>query len=59
MIRPPDWKPFSIAIPMPSTVPPASFTIEINPCNAQPFARKSSIIKTLSSEFKNFLDTIT
>ena len=58
MIRPPDWKPFSIAMPMPSTVPPASFTIEIYPCNAQPFASKSSIIKTLSLELKNFLDTI-
>ena len=35
MIRPPDWKPFSIAIPMPSTVAPADWTIWISPCRAQ------------------------
>ena len=29
MIRPPCWKPFSTAMPMPSTVPPACATMSI------------------------------
>ena len=33
--------------------------IEINPCSAQPLARKSSMINTLSSGDKNFLETMT
>ena len=34
-------------------------TIEIRPCSAQPFARKSSITSTWSSGPRNFLETIT
>ena len=42
-----------------STVPPACATMEIRPCSAQPFARKSSITSTWSSGPRNFLETIT
>ena len=44
---------------IPSTLAPADFAIAISPCNAQPFAKKSSIIKIWSSESKNCFETIT
>ena len=56
---PPFWKPFSITIPAPAILAPAPFTMSIRPSKAQPFARKSSIISTLSSGDRNFLLTIT
>ena len=40
-------------------VAPASSAMKISPWSAQPFARKSSTIRSLSSADKNFLETIT
>ena len=50
---PPAWKPFSMTIPTPVTSAPAVFTMSISPRDALPFARKSSIMSTLSSECRN------
>lgn len=48
-----------MAMPMPSTVAPASPTSSMRPFSAHPFARKSSMISTWSSAFRNFFDTMT
>lgn len=45
IILPPCWNPFSIAIPIPSTVAPALSTSSVRPRSAQPLARKSSITR--------------
>ena len=42
---PPPWKPFSITIPAPTSVAPVCLTISASPKIAQPFARKSSIMR--------------
>lgn len=49
MICPPSWKPFSITIPHPIRLAPEPLTRSINPFNAWPLARKSSMIRILSS----------
>ena len=59
IILPPCWKPFSIAIPIPSTVAPALSTRSVSPKRAHPLARKSSITRMWSSGDKNFFETIT
>ena len=37
---PPAWEPFSITMPIPSTLAPAHVTSSISPTSAQPFAKK-------------------
>ena len=58
MIRPPCWKPFSMAIPTPSKVAPDSLIKSIRPITAQPFARKSSMMRMWSSGDRNFFETM-
>ena len=48
-----------MAMPMPSTVAPASSTSSMSPFRAQPFAKKSSMMSTWSSGPRNFFDTMT
>ena len=50
---------FSTAMPMPSTVAPASCASSSRPIRAQPLARKSSMMRTWSSGVRNFLETMT
>ena len=59
MRSPPCWKPFSTAMPMPSTVAPAFSVSSSRPSRAQPLARKSSMMRTWSSGVRNFLETMT
>ena len=59
MASPPPWKAFSTAMPMPATLAPALPQISIKPVRAQPLARKSSMINTLSPGFKKRLPTMT
>ena len=56
---PPPWKPFSMQMPMPSTIPPACFTRSRSPLTAQPLARKSSMMRICSPGFRYFFDTTT
>jgi len=41
MICPPIWRPFSIAMPMPSTVALADFAMAAKPCRARSFASEA------------------
>ena len=54
---PPFWNPFSTAIPAPTTFAPACSTKDFKPKIAFPIAKKSSIIRILSSECKNSFET--
>ena len=54
----PGWNDFSITIPIPSIVAPASSINLTPPCAASPLAKKSSINNILSSLSMYFLDKV-
>ena len=56
---PPGWKPFSTAMPMPSTMAPACSQISMRPSSAHPLARKSSMMRTCSPLLRKRLATMT
>jgi len=55
---PPSWNPFSITMPTPSAAAPACFRMSSSPFTAQPFARKSSMIRTWSEEDRYRFETM-